>query len=127
RLHFRLHTRSFPTRRSSDLNNKPVSIRHPKEAMKLNIGFISEDRKTHGLMLYLSVKRNLTISNLEKCSNNGILSTKKENMIVDKSIKDLSIKVFDREQKVNQLSGGNQQKIVFGKTLLKGSDILILD
>src|SRR5699024_12440705 len=48
-------------------------------------------------------------------------------MIVDKSIKDLSIKVFDREQKVNQLSGGNQQKIVFGKTLLKGSDILILD
>lgn len=109
------------------INNKPVSIRHPKEAMKLNIGFISEDRKTHGLMLDLSVKRNLTISNLEKCSNNGILSTKKENMIVDKSIKDLSIKVFDREQKVNQLSGGNQQKIVFGKTLLKGSDILILD
>lgn len=109
------------------INNKTVSIKHPKEAIKLKIGFISEDRKTHGLMLDLSVKNNLTISNLEKCSNKGVLSTRKENVIVDKSIKDLSIKVFDRDQKVKQLSGGNQQKIVFGKTLLKGSDILILD
>lgn len=110
-----------------EINNEKVFINHPKEAMKRKIGFVSEDRKTHGLMLDLSVEKNLTISNLEKCSKNGILSAKQENKIVKKTIKDLSIKVFGKEQIVKQLSGGNQQKIVFGKTLLKGSDILILD
>src|SRR5699024_7951417 len=95
--------------------------------MNFGIGMVSEDRKTHGLMLDLSVRENTTITNLNQCSTKGIVSSKKEKNIVNDSIEKLSIKVSNKNQQVKQLSGGNQQKIVFAKVLLNESDILILD
>ena len=109
------------------IKGKKVTIRSPRDAIKNSIGLVSEDRKKFGLVLTSSVKHNITISSLSKCSNGPFLNLKKENEIVDKQIQKLSIKTSSPDQIVNFLSGGNQQKIVISKVLLNDADIIIFD
>jgi inositol transport system ATP-binding protein len=109
------------------IKGKKVTIRSPRDAIKNSIGLVSEDRKKFGLVLSSSVKHNITISSLSKCSNGPFLNLKKENEIVDKQIQKLSIKTSSPDQIVNFLSGGNQQKIVISKVLLNDADIIIFD
>jgi inositol transport system ATP-binding protein len=109
------------------IKGKKVSIRSPRDAIKLGIGLVSENRKHYGLVLSSSVKHNITLASLNKCSKGLLLDTKKEVEIVDEQIKKLGIKTPSKNQLVNFLSGGNQQKAVIAKVLLNDPDIIILD
>lgn len=109
------------------VKGKEITIRTPKDAIANGIGLVNEDRKGVGLVLSLSVKHNLTLSNVNKYFKSPIINQKRENELADKQIHDLTIKTPTRNQIVGNLSGGNQQKVVLGKILLDESDILIMD
>ncbi len=103
-------------------------IRDERSSMKHNIGYVAKDRDTESLNLTASIRDNIAIAGLDRYAVSGFLLTAgNEKKYVDKQIADLSIKCSDRDQAVQQLSGGNKQKVVFGKWIGRGSDILILD
>lgn len=111
-----------------EINQKKVTIKSPQAAIKNGIGFITEDRKTEGLLLEESIETNVALANLDKISsNNTILKRNKENELALKSIKELHIKCFGPHHECNNLSGGNQQKVVFAKWIYTEPKILILD
>ena len=78
-------------------------------------------------MLTQSVKSNLSLASLDKLLNHGVINSDKENAVVNKSIKDLTIKTPTPYQLVENLSGGNRQKVVLGKALLARPKVLIVD
>ena len=107
---------------------KKVDIRTPKDALDAGIAFISEDRKTDGLVLGLSVKENMTLSALKHFSHTaGQLHHSRECKAVDEYITAFNIKTPHRAQRVGNLSGGNQQKIAIAKGLMTRPKVLILD
>jgi len=109
------------------IGDTAARIRSPKDGIAKGIGLVSEDRKTQGLVLQLSVRENMMLSNYRLCSRSSVVSDAKEKRIADGMIGELAIKTPSREQKAKNLSGGNQQKIVIGKVLLGDPDLLILD
>ena len=109
------------------INNKKVKIKSPKNAMKLGIGYLSEDRKDKSIFPILNVKENITIANLRKYSGCLFINNKKEIEESKKFIKILSIKVSSLSQKLMNLSGGNQQKVIVSRLLAFAPKILILD
>ncbi|WP_277614004.1 sugar ABC transporter ATP-binding protein [Neobacillus muris] len=111
-----------------EFKGKKVKIKSPADAINLGISLVSEDRKRLGLVLPLSVRENMTLPNLHLISNPfHVVSKRKEKNIVKGMIQDLSIKTPTDEQLVKNLSGGNQQKIVIAKSLLRDPDVIILD
>lgn len=110
-----------------DINGTKVNIKAPKQAIHDGIGFITEDRKTEGLMLEESISKNIAIANLKKISHNGVLSAGSEKSLVEKSISELNIKCTGGAHICGNLSGGNQQKVVFSKWVETDPKILILD
>lgn len=110
------------------IDGAKVHIKNPMEAMKRGIGFITEDRKTEGLMLEESIKHNISLANLSEISNAyGVISKVKEDGMVEKAIEELHIRCFGPWHECNNLSGGNQQKVVFAKWIYTKPKILILD
>jgi ribose transport system ATP-binding protein len=109
------------------IDNKPVKISSPIEAMKQKIGFVTEDRKSQGLVLDFSIKENIMLANLEKGSKSGVILPKLENEMVTKYIEQLRIRTSSADLAAKSLSGGNQQKVVIAKWLGTNPEILILD
>lgn len=109
------------------LHGKNVQITSPAAAIKNGIGLVCEDRKTEGVVLPLTVKENISLASLRNVTKGIFISNSRENKIVDQQIKSLRIKTPSRNQVVNYLSGGNQQKVVLAKVLLNDPDVLILD
>ncbi len=110
------------------LFNEKISIKSPIDAIKHGIVCVPEDRKKEGLCVKLNVKENIALANLDTlCNSFGVLNRKKEVEITDKAINDLMIKTPSQNQDVINLSGGNQQKIVIGKWLLRDAKIVIFD
>lgn len=109
------------------IDGKEVKISSPIEAMKNGLGFVTEDRKTEGLVLDFSIKENIMLTNLEKGSKAGVISKVKENEMAKRYIEQLRIRTASADLAVKSLSGGNQQKVVIGKWLGTNPDILILD
>jgi ABC-type sugar transport system ATPase subunit len=97
------------------------------DALRCGIGFVPEDRKEQALILKMSIKKNVTLAALDSCTAYAFLSDPKENKMADGFMQSLKIKTPSRDQKVLNLSGGNQQKVVIGKWLAIGPKILILD
>ncbi|ARI75635.1 sugar ABC transporter ATP-binding protein [Halobacillus mangrovi] len=109
------------------LDGKPLSIKHPRDAIQSGIGFITEDRKDEGLVLHLSIRENIALTNMKAISNKGWISSQKETKLIDELIERLHVRTTGREQDVKSLSGGNQQKVVIAKWLGIQPRVLILD
>lgn len=109
------------------LNQQPVKITSPRQAVEYGMAFITEDRKGKGLILQMSVRENLTLPKSNQLATAGFIDGKKENELVRSLVERLQIKAASAEMEVKALSGGNQQKVVFGKWLAMNPTILILD
>ncbi|MEG0227699.1 MAG: sugar ABC transporter ATP-binding protein [Lachnospiraceae bacterium] len=110
------------------IEGKEVVLKSPQEAIKKGIGFITEDRKTEGLMLDKSIKTNIALTNLKTLSKQGTVMVKKtEDHLAQRAIEELHIRCFDAQHECSNLSGGNQQKVVFAKWIYTNPKILILD
>ena len=97
-------------------------------AMKLKFGYVSKDRDVESLALSASIRDNIAIAGMEQYAvRKNLMLASRERIYVDKQIRDLSIKCAGRDQQVSQLSGGNKQKVVLGKWIGRGSEVLILD
>ena len=112
---------------SIEIDGKEVKISNPRQAMEQGIGFITEDRKTEGLMLDKSIRENISLCNLGRISKSSVISKEAEKNMVAEAIKDLHIKCFGPYHECNNFSGGNQQKVVLAKWILTNPKILILD
>lgn len=109
------------------VDGKKVDINDPRDAVKCGIGYLSEDRKRYGLAVGLSVTNNAVLSSLDDFTSFGLISNKKTKAAANKYIKKINIKTPSNEQLVKNLSGGNQQKVVLAKWLIRDSSILIFD
>lgn len=109
------------------LNGQKVSIFSPRDAVRHGIGFVPEDRKQQGVILPLSIRDNIMLPILRRISKLLVVSRTKETAVIQKYRDALRIKTPSFEQKVMNLSGGNQQKVVLSKWLASESRILILD
>jgi ribose transport system ATP-binding protein len=110
-----------------EIFGKPVKVRNPQDAIKHGIGLVTEDRKQQGLVLGMAVRENNPLANLDVLSVLGFIKRPEENRVAEKYRNDLSIKTPSIEQTVQNLSGGNQQKVVLAKWLFTGSKVLIFD
>ncbi len=109
------------------LKGHKIEIRSPKDAIEKGIAYVSEDRKALGFIPEMSMIENISLSNLKNYSKGGFIQTKKETKVSSQMADDLKIKAAGLNQKVMNLSGGNQQKIVIAKALLTSPALLILD
>ena len=111
------------------INGKQAVIKNPLQAIEHGIGFITEDRKTEGLLLEESIEKNVSLTNLGRISGKGkvVISREKEKGLVTKAIEELHIRCFGPGHECVNLSGGNQQKVVFAKWIYTEPRILILD
>jgi putative multiple sugar transport system ATP-binding protein len=109
------------------VNGASKPIKHPRDAIKAGIAYVTEDRKGDGLFLIQDIKNNVSVANLHGISTNGVINTNEEVKVATGYKKSLNIKSSSLEQIVGNLSGGNQQKVSLGKWLFAGPKILILD
>lgn len=109
------------------INGQEANLKSPASAIKLGIGFLTEDRKTQGLVLSLSVKENISLPNTDKLSRFGVLKRAAEEKLAHRFVENLRIKTPGVKQKTLYLSGGNQQKVVLSKWLAREAAILIFD
>lgn len=109
------------------LNGEKLNIRKPGDAIAKKIGLVPEDRKQQGLVLMMNVKENISLSSLKKFKKGGKLSLKKEAEKAREYVDKLSVATPDIYTKVENLSGGNQQKVVLGKWLCADCGLLIID
>jgi ribose transport system ATP-binding protein len=110
-----------------NLANAPHPITEPADAIRAGIGFLSEDRKLEGIVPGMSVRENLTLALMPQLARRGIVDEAKSREIVDRFIKRLGIKCSGPEQKIRELSGGNQQKVLLARWLCMNPRLLILD
>lgn len=109
------------------MNGRPVSPQEPAEAIALGVGYCSEDRKADGIVPDMSVRENMTLGILPRLTSMGIVDEARQREIVDKFMKRLAIKASSAEQKIRELSGGNQQKVLLARWLCTDPKLLILD
>ena len=110
-----------------EMGGRSVSPQEPAEAIALGIGYCSEDRKADGIVPDMSVRENMTLGILPRLTSMGIVDEARQREIVDKFMKRLAIKASSAEQKIRELSGGNQQKVLLARWLCTDPKLLILD
>ncbi len=110
------------------VRGKKVHIKHPRDAVRHGIGYLSEDRKRYGLALGMDVESNIVLASFQKFLGFlGVVNSGKMRQTGQQYVQALSIKTPSLQQRVKNLSGGNQQKVVIGKWLTADTDILIFD
>ena len=110
------------------LHSKPTTIRSPREASRAGIAYVPEERKTQAILGDFSVKRNITISNLRQTAWGGLLMRERpETSTAKQYVADLGIKTRSVQEKIRNLSGGNQQKVVIARCLYTKPDLIIFD
>ena len=110
-----------------EVHGRPRQIRSPADAVANNIGYLSEDRKRYGMALGLSVADNLVLSTLDNFDLGPFVKQQMVEEVAGEYVDKLNIKTPSVDQLVRNLSGGNQQKVVLAKWLIRNSDILIFD
>jgi ribose transport system ATP-binding protein len=107
---------------------KELQIRSPRKAVRNGIGMVPEDRKQHGVILSLTVKQNISLTNYKRIANPfGFIKAKKESNNATELIRKLTIKAENENQEVGKLSGGNQQKVALAKWLNRDFSVMIID
>lgn len=109
------------------INGKEACIKSPSQAMNSGIALIPENRKTQGFIPVLNNGMNIAIASLSNFTKNGFISYEKLYSQIEKSVKQLHIQPKDPHYMTENLSGGNQQKVIVAKWLLTDSDIIIFD
>ena len=109
------------------LRGQTVQLKTPADAIALGVGYCSEDRKADGIVPDMSVRENLTLAILPRLVAMGVVDENKQRAIVDKFMKRLDIKASSPEQRIRELSGGNQQKVLLARWLCADPKLLILD
>lgn len=109
------------------IEGKTVRIRNPIDALRNGYVLLTEDRKRLGLNLMMSVKENITLASLRKISHGGILDENSEATFAKKYVDQVHIKTPSIDAPVKNLSGGNQQKVAIGKSLMVDPKIMVLD
>lgn len=109
------------------INGKEITINTPEDAVAHGIGYLSEDRKRYGLIVDKSVEENTVISSLNDFVKGFFIDKAKSKEVSKKYVESLKTKTPSVSQLVKKLSGGNQQKVVIAKWLVRNSDILIFD
>ncbi|HEX4489110.1 MAG TPA: sugar ABC transporter ATP-binding protein [Terriglobales bacterium] len=114
-------------RGSISIDGRPVGIGSPRDALDHGMAMITEDRKATGLILMQGIRNNISLTSLPAVSRWSFVDQRKENAVADRMIARFEIKLRDRDQPVRQLSGGNQQKVLFARSLTTAPKILICD
>ena len=109
------------------INGGKKHFNHPHDAIRVGVAYVTEDRKGNGLILIQDVKQNITLANLQEIANRGVVNNNAEVKVGNQYKESLNIKTPNVEQKVSNLSGGNQQKVSLGKWLFVKPNVLILD
>jgi putative multiple sugar transport system ATP-binding protein len=124
-----LFGRAYGKRITGDvlIRGKPADVSTIPKAMDAGLAYVTEDRKTYGLVLIDHIKHNVSLANMEAVAKRGVVDDIKEISVATKYRKDLGIRSSGIYQTTVNLSGGNQQKVVLSKWLFSGPDILILD
>jgi ribose transport system ATP-binding protein len=110
-----------------EVRGRRVSIRSPEDAVANGIGYLSEDRKRYGLAVNLSVKDNMAMATYDQFQGALVINERKLKEVGDEYIGKLNIRTPSLEQLLRNLSGGNQQKVVVAKWLIRNCEILIFD
>ena len=108
-------------------DGKEIVLHTVRQAIDNGLAYVTEDRKTAGLILIDTIKGNISLANLSEISENSVVNVNKEVQIAEEYRKKLNIKSPSIMQKAGNLSGGNQQKVVLSKWIFTNPDILILD
>ena len=121
--------KSYGTNISGELyiDGQKVDLKNPEQAIKHKLAYVTEDRKTNGLILGESIRFNTTLALLSKVCAKGVIDVTEEKNAAEEMTKAMGTKTPSVEQKVGNLSGGNQQKALLGKWMFTEPDILILD
>lgn len=109
------------------LKGKQVEFKKPIDAIRSGIAYVTEDRKGEGLVLPMSIAHNITLPSMKELSRKIFIKQKEEKDKVGKEITDLKVKTTSPNLAVKNLSGGNQQKVVLAKWMLKNPDVIIFD
>jgi len=109
------------------LDGEALHLNHPRQAIQAGIGLLTEDRKGQGLVLMHSVRENFGLPNMEEFSRWGMVDRKQERTSFGKFVDSLRIKVPHQEELAQNLSGGNQQKVVLAKWLQQNCEVIIFD
>jgi monosaccharide-transporting ATPase len=112
---------------SMTFGGAPYNPASPRDAIEFGFGFCSEDRKAEGIIPDMSVAENMTLALLPRLAKNGSLDESRQRAIVERFIRALDIKCSGPDQKIRELSGGNQQKVLLGRWLATEPKLLILD
>ena len=109
------------------VKGKKRSFAHPQEAIAAGLAYATEDRKAAGLILIQDIKQNISLANLQEIANRNVIDNNAEIKVAEEYRSSINIKTPTIEQKVGNLSGGNQQKVSISKWLFVKPDLLILD
>ena len=109
------------------LEGRPLNVRSITDAIDSGLAFLTEDRTAEGIIPDLSVRENLTLAALPTLTRFGVVSRSKQQAIVERFMNRLGIKAAGADQKIRELSGGNQQKVLLARWLCRNPKFLILD
>ena len=123
-MHYGVATRAYG---NGKVRGEAIKIKNVSQQIQHGFALVPEDRQREGLVQTMNIAKNISLSSLKNYAKAIFLNEKKEAEKVEQEIKDIHIKVADKNLPILSLSGGNQQKVVIGKGLLTDPQILLLD